>query len=58
MPLGGKVQSIDYCVHQIVAALNAGGVVTTGSCCGHKTKPGLITLLDGRVIRIEGESVF
>ena len=31
-PLNGKVQCIDYCIHQIVAALNAGGVWTTCSC--------------------------
>ena len=35
MPLSGRVECIDFCIHQIVAALNAGGVRTVGSCCGH-----------------------
>ena len=52
MPLGGKVQAIDYCIHQIVAALNAGGVWTTCSCCGHRRAPGRIDLEDGRVLLI------
>ena len=30
MPLNGRVQCIDHCIHQIVAALNAGGVCTGG----------------------------
>ena len=28
MPINGKVRCIDWCIHQIVAALNAGGVGT------------------------------
>ena len=52
MPLNGKVQAIDHCIHQIVAALNAGGVGTVASCCGHGTMPGNIVLDDGRVIAI------
>ena len=53
MPLNGKVQCIDYCIHQIVAALNAGGVWTVLSCCGHQTMPsGVIKLLDGRWLTI------
>ena len=35
MPLNGRVQCIDFCIHKIVAALNAGGVRTLASCCGH-----------------------
>ena len=53
MPLNGKVQCIDYCIHQVVAALNAGGVRTVGSCCGHGTMKGNIILEDGRVLIIE-----
>ena len=52
MPINGRVQCIDYCIHQIVAALNAGGIRTTGSCCGHGEMPGNILLDDGRVIAI------
>ena len=52
MPLAGRVQCIDYCIHHIVAALNAGGVRTTGSCCGHEKMKGNIILEDGRVLII------
>ena len=52
LPLNGKVRSIDHCIHHIVAALNAGGVRTVGSCCGHGTKKGNIILEDGRVLLI------
>lgn len=53
LPLNGRVVCIDWCIHQIVAALNAGGVETVGSCCGHGQLPGRIDLKDGRVLRIE-----
>lgn len=52
MPINGKVRCIDWCIHQIVAALNAGGVETTACCCGHGIKPGRIDLADGRVLII------
>ena len=52
MPINGKVQCIDYCIHHIVAALNAGGVHTVASCCGHRKIPGRIDLEDGRTIVI------
>lgn len=52
MPLNGKVQCIDWCIHQIVAALNAGGVKTFASCCGHGKMDGRIDLTDGRVLTI------
>ena len=48
----GRVQCIDYCIHRIVAALNAGGIRTVASCCGHKRMPGNIMLEDGRVLVI------
>ena len=50
MPLNGRVQGIDWCIHRIVAALNAGGVGTAASCCGHRSMPGRIDLADGRVL--------
>ena len=52
MPLNGRVQCIDFCIHQIVAALNAGGVRTSASCCGHTRMPGRIDLEDGRTLAI------
>ena len=50
MPLGGRVQWIDWCIHHIVAALNAAGIETVTSCSGHKALPGRIDLADGRVL--------
>lgn len=50
MPLGGKVVCIDWCIHHIIAALNAGGVETVACCCGHGERDGLIDLADGRVL--------
>lgn len=52
MPLSGRVQCIDYCIHHIVAALNAGGIRTKASCCGHGKKDGRIDLEDGRILII------
>lgn len=46
MPLNGKVRGIDLCVSHMVAALNAGGLATLASCCGHGERPGNI-VLDG-----------
>ena len=53
MPLNGKVRCIDWCIHQIVAALNAGGVETVACCCGHNQIKGRIDLADGRILWIE-----
>ena len=53
MPLNGRVQGIDYCIHKIVAALNAGGVRTVASCCGHGKMKGNIILEDGRMLTIQ-----
>ena len=44
MPINGRVQCIDYCIHHIVAALNAAGIGTVASCCGHGTMHGRIDL--------------
>ena len=53
MPINGRVQCIDHCIHHIVAALNAGGIRTEASCCGHGTMKGNIILEDGRTIIIQ-----
>ena len=53
MPINGKVRCIDWCIHQIVAALNAGGVETFASCCGHGEQDGNIILEDRRVLIIK-----
>ena len=52
MPIGGTVHCIDHCIHKIVAALNAGGVRTEASCCGHGKMKGNIVLADGRTLII------
>lgn len=52
MPIGTRVECIDQCIHQIVAALNAGGVKTVASCCGHGDQPGRIDLTNGRTLMI------
>lgn len=53
LPLGGKVVCVDWCIHQIVSALNAGGIETVASCCGHGKVNGRIDLADGRVLEIK-----
>jgi len=43
-----RVRLIDRCLAPVVSALNAAGVWTTASCCGHGKRPGTIALVDGR----------
>lgn len=50
MPINGRMQCIDWCIHPIVAALNAAGLTTVASCCGHGKVQGRIDLADGRVL--------
>ena len=56
MPIRGKVVFIDACIAVTVAALNAGGVDTVASCCGHGKSDGRINLYDGRVLIIKTEA--
>lgn len=49
---GGKTVFCDPCIAEIVRALNAAGVETIASCCGHGLRPGNIALADGREIII------
>ena len=46
------VRKIDACIAPIVDALNKGGVLTDGCCCGHGKADGNIHLQDGRVLTI------
>jgi len=48
MPIGGSVRDIERCLASVIAALNAGGVMTKASCCGHGKRWGNIALEDGR----------
>lgn len=41
-----EVKLIDSCIADLVLALNARGVLTAGSCCGHGRGPGKIELHD------------
>lgn len=56
LPLGGRVRSIDRCIHHLVAALSAGGCETVACCCGHGKQDGRIDLADGRVLVIMSET--
>lgn len=47
-----RVERIDRCIHEIVAALEAGGCEPAWSCCGHNVQCGSVGLRDGRVLLI------
>ena len=53
MPIKRRVEYIDKCIADVVAALNAANITTEASCCGHNKLNGNIILTDGRVITIE-----
>lgn len=50
--ISGKTVAVDSCIAEIVDVLNRGGIVTTGSCCGHGKHNGDILLADRRVLVI------
>jgi hypothetical protein len=52
MPIECRVRDIDYCISDIVAALNSANITTASSCCGHNEINGTILLNDGRIIEI------
>ena len=52
MPLNGRRQDVDFCVADIVAALNAANIRTVASCCGHGKIPANIALGDGRIMSL------
>ena len=54
MPINGRVRYIDFCIADIVAALNAAGIKTLASCCGHgNDKISSIALEDGRELNVK-----
>lgn len=53
MPINGRMQYIDYCISDIVAALNAANIKTKASCCGHNKIDASIILEDGRELIIK-----
>lgn len=48
----GRTVPVDSCIQPLVQALNLYEVTTTGSCCGHGEKPGMIALADGRMLLV------
>ena len=57
MPIRCRVRYIDFCIADIVAALNAANLITVASCCGHSKMDADITLEDGRIIKIKQGSI-
>jgi hypothetical protein len=47
-----KLADIDTCIAPLVRALNAVGLITVASCCGHGKQPGSIIFSDDSEIRI------
>ena len=57
MPVRGRMVDVDWCIADIVAALNAANITTVMSCCGHGDESiARIDLEDGRVLKIEGHT--
>lgn len=52
LPLSRRVEHIDYCVADIVAALEAANLKPRASCCGHGRTAANILLADGRSLNI------
>jgi len=52
MPINGRMRGIDYCIADIVAALNAANIPTVASCCGHGKRSATVSLQDGREISV------
>jgi hypothetical protein len=52
MPINGRIRGIDFCIADIVAALNAANITTVASCCGHGVADTTIILEDGRDLLI------
>lgn len=47
-----KLIDVDSCIAELVRALNAAGILTVASCCGHGKRPGNVALADGRELII------
>jgi len=46
--IDGKPVEVDECIADIVIALNAAGIRTRDSCCGHGRNAGGVSMADGR----------
>lgn len=51
--INGRKQGIDFCIADIVEALNVAGISTEASCCGHGIGNGSVILKDGRVLFVK-----
>lgn len=56
MACNGRVAHVDFCLADIVAALNAGNLPTVASCCGHPSSKtpacARVDLADGRCLLV------
>ena len=48
---------IDFCIADLVRCLNAKGIDTKSSCCGHGAEYGSIELMDGRELIVKRAKV-
>lgn len=53
MAIKGRRHDIDYCIADVVAALNAANIITVASCCGHDKQDASIIIEDGRELIIK-----
>lgn len=53
IPIAGRRQDVDFCISDIVVALNAANITTIASCCGHGVINGSVVLEDGRELIIQ-----
>ena len=53
MAIKGRRHDVDLCISDIIAALNAGNLITIASCCGHGKQSAIISLEDGRELTID-----
>jgi len=56
LPIAGDfrqgIAKVDKCIAPIIKALNAGGVLTKGCCCGHGEIMGYIRLANGKYLGV------
>ncbi len=48
-----QTKNIDFCIADIVRALQVGGIKMVSSCCGHHRKWGWIQLANGKLLKIQ-----
>lgn len=56
--IGDRQVPVDRCLAPLVRVLNAGGISTAMSCCGHGEGTGFVLLADGRTLAIWGPGAF